>query len=62
MTFGAALKNITFYVKYAVLLFGQLWWKIGLLFVLSSGPTGAYLSEFSLNLNVKLLLYLEPMS
>ena len=54
MTFGAALKNITFYVKYAVLLFGQL--------VLSSGPTGAYLSEFSLNLNVKLLLYLEPMS
>ena len=40
MTFGAALKNITFYVKYAVLLFGQLWWKIWLIFVLTTGHTG----------------------
>ena len=46
MTFGAALKNITFYVKYAVLLFGQLWWKIGLLFVLTSGHTGSTKARF----------------
>ena len=38
-TFEPALKNITIYVKYAVLLLGQLWWKIGLLLILSSGHT-----------------------
>ena len=40
MTFGAIMKTLLFKQKLVLLLFGQLWEKLGLLFILTSGHTG----------------------